>query len=123
MKPVLQGHRIADALQCHNGWFFSSRIGYHILSEFVKRLLTKIDNCLSVTLGVYAIIPQMRHIQCPSAYVVKPRGGKVWLYYYCLRLTDAVAVISAELSAVVSAVERDHSRLKGFVKVFPRHDR
>ena len=74
------------------------------MSEFVKCLLTKIDNYLSEMLGVYAIIPQMRHIQCPSAYVVKPRGGKVWLYYYCLRLTDAVAVISAELSAVVSAV-------------------
>ena len=93
------------------------------MSEFVKCLLTKIDNYLSEMLGVYAIIPQMRHIQCPSADVVKPRGGKVWLYYYCLRLTDAVAVISAELSAVVSAVERDHSRLKGFVKVFPKHDR
>lgn len=92
------------------------------MSEFVKRLLTKIDNCLSETLGVYAIIPQMRHIQCPSAYVVKPRGGKVWLYY-SLRLTDAVAVINAEFSQVMSAVERDHSRLKGFVKVFPRHDR
>ena len=60
--------------------FSSLMTEYHIFPVFVKRLLIILANYLHESTQRYVIVPQICHIQCPSACVVKPRGGNALLW-------------------------------------------